>query len=189
MVAVVHEDDYYLDFGPMSEDEAAAIDFDDIRWRDHRLLKAHIGRLKAGGMVNAPTYDYVLHRRREETTRLQPSPILILEGLHVLAVPAIRNLADLRIYLECPHDVALARRISRDVSQRGATPSQVVAEFQKRVVPAQRRFVEPTKRHASLVADGSNMIAGSASGPINPREFERIVEEIRRLAQLSSRNG
>ena len=111
---VLSEDDYYGDHGASPDFEAAHFNFDHPQSRDHTLLAKHLAALKSGKPVKAPIYDFTIHRRRSDTRTLQPAEIVFVEGIHLFCTPALRELFDIKVYVDAPDDIRLARRLLRD---------------------------------------------------------------------------
>lgn len=160
-VALLEEDAYYRDAPHLSLDDRAARNYDHPDAIDEELLVHHLEDLKTGSGVDVPCYDFVAHRRLVETRRVEPRPCVVVEGIRVLAVPAVRRLLDLRLYVETDADLRFIRRLRRDVAERGRTVESVMAQWEATVRPMHLQFVEPSKRHADLIIPegGHNTIA------------------------------
>jgi uridine kinase len=148
-VRIIAHDRYYKDAA-----DPATHNFDEPDALETSLLVAHLAALRAGEAVDAPVYSFPLHARTAETERLLPAPILLVEGILSLASPALVAAADLRIFVDCPADVRLARRVLRDVAERGRGAAQVVHRYLHTVRPMHARWVEPSRATADLVLDG-----------------------------------
>ena len=150
---VIPEDDYYIDATAIPDFDADTFNFDEPAAKDHGLLAAHLGCLKAGETVDAPLYDFKTHRRRAETVQRQPAPVILVEGLHLLASSDIACTLDLAVFVEACEQTRFARRIARDVSERARTPASVTLQFNTIVQPMHERHVEPQRVHADIVIE------------------------------------
>lgn len=182
-VLILSEDDYYHDNGAAPGFEAARFNFDDVAAHDHALLARHLGALRAGRGVEAPAYCYVTHRRLAESRRLDPAPLIIVEGVHVLCSAVVRGELDLAVYLDVPDDVRLARRLLRDMRERGRDAAGTVAQYLATVRPMHRRHTEPTRQLADLVlADpGEGALPPDPTAP-DPAALDRLIAPV--LARL-----
>ena len=151
--AYYHPMSYYGAPASDAEREAlvAGINYDDPKSKEVDHLVSDLKALKAGEGVDQPIYDYDRHDRSEKTRRIEPAPVLILEGIHALSMPKIRNLIDLSVYVDTPDDLRLARRIRRDVIERGRTVDSVLQQYMSTVRAAHYRFTYPAMFEADLV--------------------------------------
>ena len=152
--ALVAHDRYYRDVVDPSRH-----DFDDPAALDTDLLVTHLVALRRGEPVSLPVYDFARHARSEQTTPVVAAPVVIVEGILALADPRLRDLARLRVYVHADDDVRLARRIRRDVAERGRTWDDVIRQWLLSVRPAHQRFVAPCRDIAELVLDGEAPVA------------------------------
>ena len=148
---LVSEDWYYRDCSAFPDFDPASFDFDDIAIRDHDLLIEHLAALKAGRPVTAPDYCFVRHARRETGRPVAPASMVIVEGSHLLCVPNLASLFDLKVYLDTPDDVRFIRRLLRDQAERGRSQESVVAQYLRTVRPAHLRLTEKSRAVADLV--------------------------------------
>ena len=143
-------DDFYLEHADVEPAARAASSFDhpdSVDWRRFiRVLQA----CRAGRPTEVPRYDFVSHTRRPSPEMFSPAPLVLVEGLWLLWLPSVRRLFDFKLYLECPAQLRLERRLERDVKDRGRTPEDVRAQFWKTVAPMHQRFVAPQQRCADL---------------------------------------
>jgi uridine kinase len=149
--AVLDHDSYYRDLSHLPLAVRAETNFDHPDSLDSGLLAHHIEELRAGRAVERPHYDFATHSRRPETTRVEPRPIILCEGILLLAVPELRTAFDLRVYVDTPADVRALRRVQRDIVERGRTVESVVHQYMSTVRPMHERFVEPARDTADLV--------------------------------------
>ena len=148
---VIAEDDYYGDHGARPDFDAALFNFDDPGARDHALMADQLRILKSGAAVAAPIYDFTIHRRRSDTRTLKPCEIIVAEGIHLFCDAELRALFDIRVFVDAPDDVRLARRLLRDVNERGRTAHSVVSQYLRTVRPMHHEWTQPSRAHADLV--------------------------------------
>lgn len=148
---LISEDDYYHDHGARPGFDPLAVNFDHLEARDHALLVDHLTAWRRGETVRQPRYDFTTHRRTADTLRISPAPVMVLEGLHLLASPELRRQFDLTVYIDVPDDIRLSRRMLRDVAQRGRTIDSVVQQYLATVRPMHQLFTEPGREVADLV--------------------------------------
>ena len=149
--AVIPLDSYYNDTTGMTPEERAAINFDHPDAFDWKLLNEHIRMLKNGEAVEQPIYSYLVSNRLKETVRVEPKPVIIIEGIMTLHNQKLRDMMDLKIYVETDDDVRLIRNIRRDVVERGRTVDMVLDRYEKVLKPMHEQFIEPTKKYADLI--------------------------------------
>ena len=160
-VSVIAEDSYYKPQDHLSLDERVGTNYDHPAAFDHALLCEHIDQLRRGKPVECPTYDYVHHNRSDKTETVTATPVVIIEGILLYHMKALRDLFSLRLFIDTPLDICLARRVERDVNERGRTVDSVLSQYLKTVRPMYREFIEPSKFHADLIVPmgGRNSIA------------------------------
>jgi uridine kinase len=150
---IVHEDSYYQHRPATTEAEALATNFDRPEAKDRALLAGHLSALRAGTAIPEVAYDFATHSRRDTGRMLEPRPLIIVEGLHTL-LPPVGPLGDLRIFVEAAEHIRIARRIQRDVEERGRTVDGVIRQFQSQVRPAHDTTVEPQREMADMIVTG-----------------------------------
>ena len=160
-IALIEQDSYYRDVDWRSETELLHHNFDHPSAIDNELLVSHIAALKAGHPVEVPIYDFVRHRRTTRTRRIEPQPVIILEGILIFVEPNLRDLLDFKIYVDTDADLRLIRRLGRDMSERGRTVQDVLRQYLETVRPMHLEFVEPSKRYADIIIPegGENRVA------------------------------
>jgi len=160
-VSLLDLDSYYKSFSELSDDERAKINFDHPDSFDVELLLEHINELKLGKAIEKPTYDFTRNTRATETTTVLPNPIIIIEGILVFAIPQLRDIFDMKIFVDAPKDVCLMRRIKRDILERGRTLESVEKQYFNVVRPMYLQFIEPTIYYADIIIPrgGENTIA------------------------------
>ena len=148
-VTVVPLDSYYNDTSHMTEEERHAINFDHPDAFDWKLLTEHIRQLKSGNAVEQPTYSYIKCNRLPETVHVEPKPVIIIEGIMTLLNKKLREMMDLKIFVD--PDERLIRNIRRDVVERGRTVEMVIDRYLDVLKPMHEQFIEPTKKYADLI--------------------------------------
>ena len=160
-VAVVPQDSYYNDTSELTDEQRKAINFDHPDAFDWKLLIKHIGDLKEGKAIEQPTYSYLISNRLPETIHVEPKPVIIVEGIMALLNRKLRDMMDLKIYVDCDNDIRLIRNIQRDTIERGRTVSMVIERYMKVLKPMHEQFIEPTKRYANvIIPEGASNIPG-----------------------------
>ena len=150
-VAVVPLDSYYNDTSEMTEEERHAINFDHPDAFDWKLLAKHVNDLRNGIAIEQPTYSYLLCNRLKETVHVEPKPVIIIEGIMTLLNKRLRDIMDLKIFVDADPYERLIRNIQRDTIDRGRTVSMVVERYLEVLKPMHEQFIEPTKRYADLI--------------------------------------
>ena len=161
--AITHlqHDSYYRDFGHLSMEEREQVNYDHPDALETELLVEHLERLRAGEPVEVPSYDFTRHARRDETRTAEPNPVVLVEGILVLAEPELREQLDVKIYVDTAADLRFIRRLRRDIEDRGRTLDSVIEQYRESVRPMHLEFVEPSKRHADVIVPegGFNTVA------------------------------
>ena len=168
-VALIQHDSYYRHQPHLSFLDRTRVNYDHPDSLETELLIKHLQSLKAGESIARPTYDFTLHLRADETERIDPAPVLIVDGILVLADADLRAEFDLKIYVDTDPDIRLARRLRRDMDERGRSPASVIDQYLTTVRPMHLEFVEPSKRYADLIIPEG----------YNPRAVATVVEMIR----------
>ena len=148
---LLEQDSYYLDLGDLPFAERTTLNFDHPSAFDWKLLKEQIAELRAGRPVQKPVYDFNAHTRTSETIRVEPRPAVILEGILILEDPELRDMMDLRIFVDTDADVRLLRRLQRDIRERGRTVESVAAQYLASVRPMHAKYIQPSMRHADVI--------------------------------------
>lgn len=175
-VVMIQEDSYYKDLSHLHLYDRPKINFDHPEAFDHDLLAAHLKQLLNGEVIEHPIYDYAIHSRKPETRKVGPHQIIILEGILVLAIPEIRELMDIKIFIDTDPDICLIRRLKRDLNERGRSVDSVLRQYEETVRPMYLQFVEPSKRYANIIVPhgGRNIIAID----IIKAKIENLLKEI-----------
>jgi uridine kinase len=160
-VLIINEDFYYKDQAHLALSERVRTNYDHPDSMDHKLLIEHLQKLSRGESVNIPTYDYKNHTRSSKIIRAKATPVIILEGILLLTNSELRELMDIKIFVETPLDMCILRRMSRDVKERGRSLESVMAQYRDTVRPMYFQFIEPTKQFADVIVPGliDNQIA------------------------------
>ncbi len=160
-VAILRHDDYYKEQHDKPMEERVLVNYDCPDAFDTALLAEQITRLRNGETVESPVYDYMIHDRSDQVRVVEPRPVLIIDGILVLAEPSLRDLMDIKIYVDTDADVRILRRILRDVKERNRTLESVIQQYMQTVKPMHEAYVEPSKKHADIIIPegGYNMVA------------------------------
>lgn len=150
-VVVVPLDSYYNDTSHMTEEERHAINFDHPDAFDWKLLIKQVNELRNGQAVEQPTYSYIKCNRLKETLHVEPKPVIIIEGIMTLLNKKLRDMMDLKIFVDTDSDEHLIRNIQRDVLERGRTVDMVISRYLEVLKPMHEQFIEPTKKYADLI--------------------------------------
>jgi uridine kinase len=155
--------------------DRAKVNFDHPKSLDNDLLVTHLERLKAGQHAEVPQYDFTRHTRLEETIGVDPLPVVVVEGILLFAVPELRDMFDIKLYVDTDSDIRAFRRIRRDIRERGRDFESIRTQYYKTVRPMHLEFVEPSKRWADLIIPegGNNFIA-----------LDVIIERLKRFLEL-----
>ena len=150
-IAYLPHDAYYRDASHLPWKERSHLNYDHPKSLDNDLLIAHIQQLMQGQPIDAPIYDFAHHVRSNQTRRVLPSPVILVEGILVFTDKKLRNLMDIKLYVDTPADIRFIRRLLRDIEERDRTVDSVVEQYQKTVRPMHLKFVEPTKAYADII--------------------------------------
>ena len=160
-VTVMSHDNYYKRLDHLSFEERCAVNYDEPAAFDTSLMTYHLSELRRGAEVDCPIYDFTVHNRSSETVHLVPRKVIIVEGILIFENQALRDLMDIRIFVDTDADIRLCRRIKRDVTKRGRTLESVLKQYQTTVKPMHEAYVEPSKKYAHIVVPegGKNEVA------------------------------
>ena len=164
------QDSYYKDQSDLPLEERAKVNFDHPESVDFDLLIGHLEALKGNQPVDRPHYDFTQHLRTTAVQRLEPKPIIIVEGILILHEPRLRRMFDLKVYVDTEADIRFIRRLRRDVRDRGRTLEAVVEQYLSTVRPMHLKFVEPGKEFAEIVIP---------DGGKNPRSMDLVVQRVK----------
>ncbi len=175
-VAIVRQDSYYRDLSEIPMEARLATNYDHPDAIETELLVKHVKDLGNGESVEVPIYDFCSHSRAAETERLEPKKVVVIEGILALAIPELRSMMDLKIFVDTDHDLRLLRRLKRDVEDRGRTFESVTQRYLDHVRPMHRQFVEPSKEFADLVVPHGGLnkvVVGLLTNLIELRHLDR----------------
>jgi uridine kinase len=171
-VLLLQQDHYYKDTPHLPLEERAKQNFDHPDSVDTQLLISHVRALRAGEAIERPVYDFTQHRRIPATVHLEPRPALIVEGILIFENPALRNLCDIKIFVDTEADLRFIRRLRRDIRERGRTAESVIEQYMATVRPMHQEFVEPSKRYADVIIP---------EGGYNEVGIDLVIQKIRSL--------
>jgi len=160
-VLILAEDNYYRDLGKVPVTDSGVKNFDHPDAFDHDLLGKHLEALRSGKNIRAPLYDFRQYRRIGQPRQLGPHRVIVLEGILILHEPRIRNLMDIKVYVDQDPDICFIRRLKRDLAERGRTAESVIEQYEETVRPMFLQFVEPSKRYSDVIIPGGghNLVA------------------------------
>jgi uridine kinase len=170
-VAFIDMDAYYNNYAHLPAEERRRMNWDHPDAFDWELLVTQLAKLSAGEPIDKPIYDFVTHTRRVETTPVQPADVVVIDGILVFADERVRNLCDVKVFVDADSDIRLIRRIRRDMNKRGRPLDEILDQYLTTVQPMHLQFVEPSKRYADVIVPrgGHNSVA-----------IEMIVAKIQR---------
>jgi uridine kinase len=171
--ALVAQDNYYKSAEYITNRTITGFNFDHPDAFDSDLLYEQLGTLKSGRPIAMPQYDFVHHRRMPETVQVQPRRLVIFEGIMIYFDKRVRDLIDLKLYVDTPDDIRFIRRLRRDITERGRTVDSVIEQYTEKVRPGHYEFVEPTKAYADLVIP---------EGGFNQRAMEALIPFLKQIA-------
>ena len=160
-VTVLSHDNYYKRHDELPLEEREKLNYDEPDALETDLMARHLEQLRRGEAIDCPVYDFTVHNRSDETIRVVPQRVIIVEGILIFENEPLRNLMDIRIFVDTDADIRLCRRIKRDVNKRGRTLEPVLTQYQQTVKPMHEKYVEPSKRFADIVVPegGKNAVA------------------------------
>jgi uridine kinase len=171
-VAYLPHDAYYKDMAGLSLEERAQVNYDHPDSLETELLIRHVEQLLADYPVEVPVYDFTIHRRTDRTLRVEPCPIILVDGILIFDQRELRELMDIKVYVDTDADVRFIRRLQRDMDERGRTLESVVAQYMSTVRPMHLKFVEPSRRHADVIIP---------HGGLNKVAMEMVVARLQNL--------
>ena len=173
-VAFIDMDAYYLDHGHLPLEERKKVNWDHPNAFDWDHLVAQLGQLAAGEAIDKPVYDFVVHARSAEAVRIPPADVIVIDGILLFTDARVRDLCDVKVFVDADADVRLIRRIRRDMSKRGRPLAEILDQYLSTVQPMHLEFVEPSKRYADVIVP---------RGGHNPVAIEMIAAKIARRNQ------
>ena len=160
-ITVLSHDSYYRRHDEMTYEERCQLNYDEPAALETELMVRHLDCLRNGEAIDCPVYDFTVHNRSDATQRIEPSRIIIVEGILIFENEALRDLMDIRIFVDTDADIRLCRRVKRDVNKRGRSLESVLQQYQETVKPMYEKYVEPSKKYAHILVPegGKNTIA------------------------------
>ena len=160
-VTVLSHDNYYKRHDELTYEERCQLNYDEPAALETDLMAHHLDLLRRGEAIDCPVYDFTVHNRSDETVRIVPKKVIIVEGILIFENEPLRDLMDIRIFVDTDADVRLCRRIKRDVNKRGRSLESVLTQYQTTVKPMHEKYVEPSKKFANIVVPegGKNLVA------------------------------
>lgn len=187
-VSLISHDSYYRDLQHLTVEERAEVNFDHPAALDSSLLSTHIDMLKEGIPVQCPVYDFTTHsRKKDEYVRIDPSKIVLVDGILIFAEPKILESMDMKIFVDTADDIRFMRRLQRDVAERARTVDSTVSQYQKTVRPMHKLFVEPSRRSADIIVPSCDGIQEVALDMVVSRLRELIAQHEADLVELRRR--
>ena len=161
VVTVLSHDNYYKRHDELTYEERCRLNYDEPAALETDLMARHLDILRQGGEIDCPVYDFTVHNRSDETIRISPEKVIIVEGILIFENKELRDLMDIKVFVDTDADVRLCRRIVRDVRERGRTLESVVDQYQTTVKPMHEQYVEPSKKYADIIIPegGRNLVA------------------------------
>ena len=161
VITVLSHDNYYKRHDELSYEERCQLNYDEPGAFDTSLMIYQLDQLRHSQPIDCPVYDFTVHNRSNETIRIVPERVIIVEGILIFESAPLRQLMDIKIFVDADADVRLCRRIKRDVNKRGRSLESVLTQYQQTVKPMHEKYVEPTKKYADLVVPegGKNLVA------------------------------
>ena len=160
-ILIINQDAYYYDHPDMSFEERCKLNYDEPAALETDLMVRHLDQLRRGEAIDCPVYDFTVHNRSDETTRIEPRKVIIVEGILIFENRELRDLMDIRIFVDTDADIRLCRRVKRDVNKRGRSLESVLSQYQETVKPMYEKYVEPSKKNAHILVPegGKNAVA------------------------------
>jgi uridine kinase len=177
-IAYIPHDAYYRDLSHLPPRERDQVNFDHPDSLESGLLVEHLKELRAGRAVEIPEYDFTTHTRTQRTRRVEPAPVVLVEGILVFVEPELRQLFDVRLYVDTDADVRFIRRLRRDIEERGRSVESVCEQYLSTVRPMHMEFVEPSKRHANVIIP---------EGGFNEVAIEMVAARVRGMLEEHAR--
>ena len=161
MVTVLSHDNYYKRHDELTYEERCKLNYDEPAALETDLMARHLDILRSGESIDCPVYDFTVHNRSDETTRITPEKVIIVEGILIFENKELRDLMDIKIFVDTDDDIRLCRRIKRDVRDRGRSLESVIEQYQTTVKPMHEQYVEPSKKFADIIVPegGKNLVA------------------------------
>jgi len=173
-ISYLPHDAYYRELGDLPPDQKAAVNFDHPNSLETELMIEHILELKAGRAIELPVYDFSTHSRTGKSIRVESHRVIIVEGILIFAEPGLRELFDVKLFVDTDPDIRFIRRLTRDITERGRTTENVIHQYMTTVRPMHLEFVEPSKRYANVIIP---------EGGLNEVAMDMVIARIETLLQ------
>ncbi|MFB0546331.1 MAG: uridine kinase [Anaerolineae bacterium] len=177
-IAYIQHDSYYKDRSHLPFEERAKLNFDHPDALESDLLVKHLKALRAGQAIEVPIYDFTTHGRMSQTRRVEPRRVILVEGILIFADKALREMMDIKIYVDTDADIRFIRRLERDITERGRSMRSVIDQYLSTVRPMHLEFVEPSKRYADVIIP---------EGGFNPVALDMVVARIEAMTEEAPR--
>ena len=160
-ITVISHDNYYKEHSDMTYEQRCLINYDEPAAFETELMVAQLEQLRQGKPIQCPVYDFTVHNRSDQVTTIQPEKVIIVEGILIFADERLRDLMDVKIFVDTDADIRILRRLKRDVNKRGRSIQSVIDQYQTTVKPMHEKYVEPSKKYADIVVPegGRNQVA------------------------------
>ena len=160
-ITVLSHDNYYKRHDELTYEQRCELNYDEPRAFDTSLMVYQLEQLRHGQTIQCPVYDFTVHNRSNETLSIQPEQVIIVEGILIFENEQLRDLMDIKIFVDADADIRICRRMKRDVNKRGRSLESVITQYQQTVKPMHEKYVEPSKKYADIVVPegGKNMVA------------------------------
>ena len=160
-VTILSHDNYYKRHDELTYEERCKLNYDEPAALETDLMARHLDQLRQGNAIDCPVYDFTQHNRSDEAIHIEPKKVIIVEGILIFENQPLRDLMDIRIFVDTDADVRLCRRIKRDVNKRGRSLESVLLQYQETVKPMHEMYVEPSKKYANIIVPegGKNLVA------------------------------
>jgi uridine kinase len=175
-IALLPHDAYYKDLSNLPRAQRELINFDHPDSLETNLLIEHLESLRRWTAIEIPIYDFTTHRRTDRTQHIEPQPVILVDGILIFADADLRQLFDVKIFVDTPSDIRFIRRLQRDIVERGRTVESVILQYESSVRPMHQEFVEPSKRHADVIIP---------EGGLNTVAMDMVVARIEELLDRS----
>lgn len=176
-VAYLPHDAYYKDLRHLPLNQRQTINFDHPESLDTELIITHVEQLRRKQAIDLPVYDFKSHSRTAKTLRIEPQPVVLVEGILIFVEPVLRNLFDIKIFVDTDADIRFIRRLQRDITERGRTTESVIQQYLNTVRPMHLEFVEPSKRYADVIIP---------EGGLNTVAMDMVVARLESLLRISN---
>ena len=176
VITVLSHDNYYKRHDELTYEERCLLNYDEPAALDTSLMVYQLDQLIHGQEIDCPVYDFTVHNRSNETVRIVPRQVILVEGIMIFADEELRKLMDIKIFVDADADIRICRRIKRDVNKRGRSLESVIIQYQQTVKPMHEKYVEPSKKHADIVVPqgGKNKVALDMIEGCIQRHLDRV---------------